>query len=135
RLPPAPVKDADSRDPNAALGWMALILPQVDQAPLYGVAEQACRIDPNTLHNPPHVGLATPVPVYVCPDDGRTGPLTDQWGRTVTFTSYLGVAGAIIPSADHALVGVFGNHPGIRLTEVTDGTSQTVAVGERPTPD
>src|SRR6266540_4669361 len=81
QLPPLPVRSPSGADPNARLGWMALILPQMEQEALYRASADACRIDPDPLHNPPHVGLATVVRSYVCPDDNRLlAPLTDRFG-------------------------------------------------------
>src|SRR5438093_10216772 len=63
RLPPLRIRSSPSpnSDPNANLGWMALILPEMDQSALYEANVRACQLDPNSLHNPPHVGLATVV--------------------------------------------------------------------------
>lgn len=35
----------------------------------------------------------------------------------------------------HAAPGVFGQAPGVRSVDITDGTSQTAVAGERPPPD
>ncbi len=130
RLPPQSPKDEN--DPNYSLTWMALVLPQIDQEALWQTTEQAFQIDPQTpFDNPPHVGLASVVKTYVCPDDGRLlSPLQDKDGITAAYASYLGVAGGT-NFAD----GVLGRIPGIRLSEITDGTSTTLMVGERPPPE
>ena|SRR5438045_4620333 len=52
RLPPLPHRRSGPGDPNAHLGWMALILPQVEQGVIYRASEEACRADPDPLHNP-----------------------------------------------------------------------------------
>lgn len=68
--------------------------------------------------------------VYVCPADSRLlVPLTDDYGVAAAYGSYVSIAGARTPD------GVLGPYPGVRFTGVTDGTSQTVMVGERPPPD
>jgi prepilin-type processing-associated H-X9-DG protein len=139
RLPPKSNRRYPARDVDAALGWMALILPQMGETNVYRSAEIACQADPNPLRNPPHGALSAVIPSYVCPADGRLTPMTDGWGRTAAFTSYLGVAGTIKPSAKQVVgrvyAGVFGTIPGIRLTDIADGASQTLMVGERPPPD
>ncbi len=119
-------------DPNYSLIWMALILPQVEQDALWRATEQAFQIKPRwPFDNPPHVGFAPVIKLYVCPNDGRLlSPLRDQDGFTAAYTSYLGVYGGR-GGGD----GVLGNSPGIRLTDITDGTSHTLMVGERPPPD
>src|SRR5713101_7736907 len=64
RFPPMPVRNPAGPDPNARLSWMALILPQMDQEGLYNISVQACQLDPNPRHNPPHVGFSTVVLSY-----------------------------------------------------------------------
>jgi prepilin-type processing-associated H-X9-DG protein len=143
QFPPLPVPSPISRDPNARLGWMALILPQMEQEPLYQASVQACQIDSNFLHDPPHIddpphiGFSTVVRSYACPSDSRLlTPLTDSFGVRATFTSYIGIAGTRPPpGATMGLVGVFPGSPGCRLSDIRDGTSQTIMVGERPPPD
>ncbi len=112
------------------LSWMGFILPYVEQDALWVATEQAFRVDRRAFHVPPHVGYRTVVKVYVCPADGRLlVPLTDNFGVTAAYTSYVGIAGATTRD------GVLGRFPGVRFAEVTDGTSQTVMVGERPPPN
>ncbi len=135
RFPPLPVPLSAHGDPNGTLGWMALILPQMEWDDLYRLSVQACREDSNPLDNPPHVGMVTVVKTYVCPDNGRLfAPLTDRFQVTASFTSYIGIGGAVPPGSQRGLDGVL-SAPGCSLLQVTDGTSQTIMVGERPPPD
>ncbi len=136
RLPPTNSQPLSSNDPNALLGWMALILPEIEQSGLYSLSEQACRVDREPTHDPPHVGFSTVIPAYVCPADARLrNPLTDQFNYTAAYTSYIGFGGCLTPESDRVLPGVFSRTPGIRLMDITDGTSNTVMAGERPPPD
>jgi prepilin-type processing-associated H-X9-DG protein len=128
-------------DPNQILSWRALILPQIEQENLWELSVQACNIESKAFLNPPHVGNATVIPIYVCPSDDRLRiPLQRADGIQVACTSYIGVAGYIITGVSY-LQGMLGtNGPKgsrdvVRLTDVSDGTSQTVAVGERPPPE
>ncbi len=116
--------------------WMAALLPQMDQSPLWAATERALAILPlDPLRNPPHIGLGTVVKPYVCPADGRlSAPVVTRDGLTVAFTSYLGVGGGGSGPRWRS-DGVMGIYPGVRLTDISDGTSQTLAVGERPPPD
>src|SRR3954471_6685849 len=80
-LPPkAPT--ADPSDPNRLLLWSALILPQIEQEGLWSISVEACRNDPLSFHNPPHVGNATPLEIYACPNDRRLqAPITMSNGK------------------------------------------------------
>ena len=116
---------------------MALILPQMDQDALYRKSEDACRLDTNPLHNPPHIGLATILPTFICPADSRlsTPHRDDVLHVDAAFTSYIGIGGTVPDPNKRGLFGVLGPSPGCRLTDITDGTSQTLMLGERPPPD
>jgi prepilin-type processing-associated H-X9-DG protein/prepilin-type N-terminal cleavage/methylation domain-containing protein len=136
RLPPLPPRADGQPDPNLVLGWMGLILPQIGEDGLYRESVRACRIDAEPLHNPPHIALSTVIKAYACPSDSRLlGPQTDRWGTVANFTSYVGVSGSFASQQRASLSGIFGERPGIPLTDVSDGTSQTLMVGERPPPD
>jgi prepilin-type N-terminal cleavage/methylation domain-containing protein len=130
RFPPQPPQNHD--DPNYALDWTALILPEIEQQPLWDATLIAFQSDPSSPYqDPPHVGAATVIKLYVCPDDPRLfTPLRDQDGITAAYTSYIGVSGG---KDDRN--GVLGISPGIQLIDITDGTTQTLMVGERPPPD
>jgi prepilin-type N-terminal cleavage/methylation domain-containing protein/prepilin-type processing-associated H-X9-DG protein len=109
-------------------GWMCEILPYIEQN---GLAEKM-------YTNPWSVGFFstfnTPVGLYLCPSDPRN--LFDIRAGNGALTSYIGVTGSDNNIATQFLGptnGIFNiSSPGIRLTEVTDGTSNTLMVGERP---
>ena len=133
--------------------WMARLLRYMEQDNMWRQADAFARygsgqynpwapgFDPTTgkrvLSNP---ALYTPMPMYQCPSDERTliaiYAAGDLGNVTVAFTEFLGVNGlAIRPTtpADELLYeGLFypGSH--VRFAEITDGLSNTLAVGERP---
>ena len=144
RLPPGPSAKIGPENPEWVLSWMALTLPYVEQNALWRQSAAACRETPVIRRNPPHVGYATPVKSFVCAADARLmEPGTPPSGRRKAFTSYLGLAGSFVGPAAivtdggrsiRAAPGVFGERPGNRIADITDGASQTVAAGERPPP-
>lgn len=125
-LPSGPHSDED------LLSWMVYLLPFLENDDSLAAAFHALQTDPEPLHNPPHRGLATVVKAYVCPTDRRLlSPLTDRFGVTAAFTSYLGVGGAVIPGQRSGGAGPFY----LSIPEIHDGTSNTIMIGERPPPE
>ena len=137
QLPPAVTNRVRGKKaPTASLSWMVWILPEVGIDPLYRISVEACVLDSNPLQNPPHTGFATVIKTYVCPSDSRLlSPLTDHTGTYGAFTSYIGISGTLPAGASRGRAGVLGFSPGIRLSDVTDGLSQTLMAGERTPPD
>lgn len=124
-LPPA-LDWWPTRRGRTGVGWPVLLLPALDQQPLWESARGAYFEEPVGV-GPPHVGLATVVKVYACPADGRLpGPIPDPDGPLATYLSYAGVSGGY-PGA-----GAVVPWRGVRPAEVTDGMSQTLLLGERP---
>jgi prepilin-type N-terminal cleavage/methylation domain-containing protein/prepilin-type processing-associated H-X9-DG protein len=145
---------ADDHGPG--WGWAALILPYVEQDPLYRQIQFAKDItDPANA-----AARTTSVPIYLCPSDaGELFFNVDRDGDGEPYTNYLTASGQPVRVAHANYVGVFGNpevtpDPGflstdpdrgparrgmcyrnsvIRMTDVSDGTSNTLFVGERST--
>ena len=127
-------------DTSPGWSWASMILPQLDQAPLYAAINVWLPIQApaNTT------ATRTLVLGFLCPSDqlpsGGTFPVTDGLGNTVATvapSSYGACTGN--DAADVALGlnndglgnGLFFRDSGIRIAAITDGTSQTVMLEER----
>jgi prepilin-type N-terminal cleavage/methylation domain-containing protein/prepilin-type processing-associated H-X9-DG protein len=129
---------------NSQWGWSVMILPYIDQAPLFnqlnvgpGLFEQAAN-DPARL-----ALLTTPLSFFLCPSDPEPGvnrnrPFLQKGSgglcvgmilpRDVQFgkSNYMGCNG------NHDSDGIFRSGGGkVRIGDITDGTSNTIMVGER----
>jgi prepilin-type N-terminal cleavage/methylation domain-containing protein/prepilin-type processing-associated H-X9-DG protein len=138
RFPPG----LDTTDQYWYLSWMGRLLPFVEQEPLAKTIgpEYARSINPWGEYTQPdfngvgpHIGLSTEMEMYKCPMDNRTLVATAVdfgFGNfdTVAFTSYLGISG----TASGANDGVLYNTSRVCLTDIMDGASNTLIVGERP---
>ncbi len=121
-------------DNSAGISWQTLLLPYLEQDALWQRAWAAHQADP-IGESAEHQAIATvKLPAFRCFADTRNygshGPLrVDVWGHPGwALNNYLGVAGTAMSEND----GLF--HPGkvCKLAEVTDGTSHTLMIGERP---
>jgi len=117
-------------DRRAFTGWLYDILPHMEQENIYREAEQAFRVQASPFVNPPHKHIATVVKSYTCPNDPRvtTSQLSVKTNNVVAFTCYLGVSGKDYKSRD----GVMVQNQRTGMLAITDGTSNTLMIGERP---
>lgn len=133
-LPPGPY--FDRRSPDSLLSWFAKLLPYFDQDGLYRESLQACRTEPNATLSPPHRGMTTSIPILTCPADGRLGePQISSNGVRAAFTDYVGLS--VVAPSDRGRIGLpcaFHDVPGLRTSDVRDGSSTTILLAERPPP-
>lgn len=109
-------------------GWMCEILPYIEQN----------NLATNMYTMPWYVGFFatfnTPVNAYLCPSDPRN--LTSIRSGNGALTSYVGVTGSdndINIQFNGPTNGIFNiASPGITFLSITDGTSNTLMLGERP---
>jgi prepilin-type N-terminal cleavage/methylation domain-containing protein len=126
-LPPG-VSFQREKEPYPHMSWCTRLLPYVEHDALWKETLRAYAVEPFFRKNPPHVGLSTVVPLFTCSSDPRVRSANDLGGYEIAFTSYVGVAGIDFGSYD----GLLYLNSRVRLSEITDGASNTLLVGERP---
>lgn len=119
-----------SRDePSPRMTWLARLLPYVEQDALWRTTVTAYQQNRVAFNNPPHIGLSKPIKLYGCTADDRMGQAqVTLRGRVVALTSYLGVLGTDYRITD----GILFRDSHTRITDIRDGSSNTIMVGERP---
>jgi prepilin-type N-terminal cleavage/methylation domain-containing protein/prepilin-type processing-associated H-X9-DG protein len=131
--------DANERLPGATFAgsrYSSLfveLLPFIEQDPLY---KQWDFVNASNNYAPPAPRAGVVISIYVCPSH----PL-QHGGSVPALTTYGGNGGSrVYPASRATLDGMFhatgplaqpANQSAVRLTDVTDGTSNTILFGER----
>lgn len=131
-LCPNPQSDYDYTSPG--WGWAALLLPYLEQGNLARQINFTLPIeDPSNL-----TARTTIVKMYVCPSDRDTGVFTVYSKSNAALTqaatnSYAANHGTGIDLDDELdnFNGMFSRNSHVRFADVTDGYSNTIAIGER----
>jgi len=119
---------ANSSSDGNGWGWGAFILPYIEQKSLYDALEVSKVKVPTTATTL----TKTRIDAYRCPSD--VGPDVNTHRGNHGTSNYAGVAGA---SSDGGVIdgtnnnGLFFRNSRIGMHSITDGTSNTLAVGER----
>jgi len=107
--------------------WIARILPQIEQDAAYrdfiaDYKKQIIFVGP-----PTHRNLARPLATVLCPLGQKQFATTDDH-ITAAFTYYLGNVGQNSGKKD----GILFLDSKVKTTDITDGLSQSILIGERP---
>ena len=121
----------DGKSPQLYATWLTQILPQVEQESLHRSAIEAYK-QSNDFGSDAHEAIRSQsVKVFECPADPRSGQPLDYNGSKMGMTSYLGVWGDYTYEYDPGS-GCLFTDSAIHFDSITDGTSNTLMVGERP---
>jgi prepilin-type N-terminal cleavage/methylation domain-containing protein/prepilin-type processing-associated H-X9-DG protein len=130
-LPPGYLATATYPDTSPGWGWGAFLLPFLEQDALY----QQINFGTPVQNSPAAQAM---VKVFLCPmDSPPPAPfaLTDASSATVAWAAPSSYAATVGPDADEADAltgsGVFYRNSRTRLTDIKDGTSETVMIGDR----
>src|SRR5262245_10418945 len=130
-LPPGYTATAAYPDTAPGWGWAAYLLPYLEQGNVY------TQLNLNQpLQN--SAAIQTVIKTYLCPADApplAPFAVTGPTGNTVTSAAPCSYAATVGQDAyevdDPTGDGVFYRNSRTRLTDITDGTSQTVMIGDR----
>jgi prepilin-type N-terminal cleavage/methylation domain-containing protein len=114
--------------------WATAILPMIEQAPLYAAVNLALPVeDPSNS-----TVTLTALGVYTCPTDRSAGlftvtdannnPVANAWSKSYAACFGRDVNIAKAPTGGN---GIFMCNLAWSIKDITDGTSQTIMVGER----
>jgi type II secretory pathway pseudopilin PulG len=118
--------------------WLASVLPYIEQKALKDSLplQPTDLIVEKTFNIPNNQNGGLPVVTFQCPSDPRGGNLVSQNGgsyRKQALTWYAGIGGTDWASTDWPLSdGTLFWRSKLSLTDISDGTSNTIAIGERP---
>ncbi len=129
-------QDAGTAEDDIGPGWAwgSMILPQMEQPSLYN----AINFQLTMTYRANDTAQLLRVSSYICPSDVAkdTVPVRDETNSTTVYTvgtsNYVGMYGlGEIGEAPGRGSGIFFRNSRIGFSQITDGSSQTLAVGER----
>lgn len=155
-FPPGAVSNPTLGQIYQGWGWNTMILPYMDQAPLYNQFNFSNGMLATITATP--TVIATQIGALRCPSDVGTnivnyvdvaatvGPATSNQVNQFGRSNYLGVVGWSTPATPTGLVvgvpptttayrGIFGANSRVNIGAMTDGTSNSIVIGERYTPN
>jgi prepilin-type N-terminal cleavage/methylation domain-containing protein/prepilin-type processing-associated H-X9-DG protein len=119
---------------NYGFSAHAQILPYVEQENVRRLIDLTQPLylgsGPSRVLNPVHAGAAgTVIKLFLCPGDGQNPLFTNYFNATLAGTNYVINVGTV---ASHAVPtdGLFWRGSRVRLTDITDGTSNTLMISQ-----
>ncbi len=112
-------------------GWQLQLLPYLEQGNLWDQSVAFLQSSPGNTDSNSFPACGFQLSSVICPSNTR--PLVFTYGGVnYELTSYLGVAGTTSRPSTGQGDGVLYVSSAVRLTDITDGTSNTIVIGERP---
>src|SRR5262249_2413423 len=116
--------------------WMVFILPYLEEKNVYGYIhtdqwpwwQNPIDWPYHNQTNPQYPVNGYPMKIYQCPSDNRSYLIDNYGGILVALTGYMGVSG----SNQWKFDGVLAVNTARKLSDIKDGTSNTIMVGEKP---
>ncbi len=137
-LPPGYVSgfDASGTDTGTGWGWASMMLPQLEQSPIFSAINFSLNIELPANQTARLVNFNT----FLCPSDrvDRSWPAVTRDLLTgaqiskicdIAPSNYVGVSGISEPGPDGE--GLFFRNSRVAFRDITDGLSNTLSIGER----
>lgn len=120
--------DSAAAETGPGFAWGVMILPYLDQASLFNHFDFL--EDADDAHNLEH-GQEV-LDSFLCPTDPAPRKFTPPVGTELAASNYVGIFGyGNVSMAPGTGTGIFYRNSSTRIRDITDGTSNTICVGER----
>lgn len=124
---------ASAADTGSGFAWGVMLLPFLDQAPLYN--QLNLNLDSTNATNVAYADEK--IAIFRCPSDTNQGVFTVNDGSSdydLASANYVGIYGygsiTAVPGKP-VQKGILYRNSNVKVRDVTDGTSNTIVVGER----